>query len=59
MKLSKTNCERQPLSGPRDARKRIKKKARENEKVTRSKFVEIRDSRVGEIAGSNGTKEDE
>lgn len=58
MKLSKTNCERQPLSGPRDARKRIKKKS-ERERESDSKFVEIRDSRVGEIAGSNGTKEDE
>lgn len=58
MKLSKTNCERQPLSGPRDARKRIKKKS-ERERESDSKFVEIRDSRVGEIAGLNGTKEDE
>lgn len=58
MKLSKTNCERQSLSGPRDARKRIKKKS-ERERESDSKFVEIRDSRVGEIAGSNGTKEDE
>lgn len=37
MKLSKTNYERQPLAGPRDARKRIKKRKRKKRERTRTR----------------------